>query len=462
MGGGENWVGGEVVASGERSRDEERRIGAKVIGVENTLKDDKLAEEKGEDAEQLHRLNEAVFDKIDMMAVVERTMKVAEKIDLGKLAMLRDRLQENLEIGAIEAEDYFAEILGLSLRPRLDISKTLEGRKLGGCVNGGKNADRISIDMEKHQGDADGFLGTLAHENWHSYQNDIMRKARTAKEGGGISEEMRELAELYEYNDKAYIRSDVDYEGYRKQLCEVEAETFATLVRMKIGMVKAEEQKKIDFMAQRPEVYGEENLAGIEREVDEVLHGLNMGEFLQKAGVGSLDELWRANEDERVTQGYAMALSDLVGLEKPMTVEFVDELGDDKKGSWDYKTGEVTISRKRMWDFQPLSRLPEVAWKMRQREMVRNNPASERGGLYRTNLGFYIQDSSKMHGIHKRQLLVRESDYFREELLHILDEQATLEEIGMMSPEEQVEARKEQEEVGWTPMVSEKYGVKGK
>ncbi len=463
MSNGEKLGGGEAVELGERSRDEERGIGVRMIRAESELMGgDHLAEKKDEISEQLRQLNEAVFEKVDMVAVIERTVKVARKIDLGKLAELRDELRENPEIGLVKAENYFAEILDLSLVPYLDTDKKLEKRTLGECVNGGRHPDRISVDIEQHQGDMDSVLKTLGHENWHSYQHDVIRRVKAAEEGAEVSGEMRQLAELYEYNTKTYIEPDVDYEGYRRQLYEIEAETFGTLVKMEIVRMKADERKKEDFMAEHVEVYGEENLAGIKLEVHRVLHGLDMGEFLRKAGVQSLDELWQVNEDERVVQGYVVALSDLVGLEQPMRVRLTDKLEDNKRAYLSYETGEVTISRERMWDFQPLSRLPEIAWKMRQREIARNDHESERGKLYRTNLEFYVQDNYKMHEAHKRQLLVRESDYFMKEFLSILDEQATLEEIEMMSPEERAEVKKEQELVGWTPVVSEKYEIKGK
>lgn len=465
MSGGEKLGGGEADARGEQGRDEARGIGARVLEAQNELVGggDNLAEGENETPERLRRLNEAAFEKVDIIAVIERTMKVGERIDLGKLAELRDELSENPEVGMMDAESYFAEILDLSVRPYLDIDRQLDRGTLGSCVNGREYPDHVSVDMVQHHGDMDSALETLGHENWHSYQHDVIRRVKKAeKEGLEISEEMKELAQLYEYNDKAYIQSDLDFEGYCKQLYEVEANTFGTLIKMKIGKIKAEEQKKADFMAERPEVYGEENREGIEREVDGVLHGIDMGEFLQKVGVESFDELWQVGEDEQVTQRYAAALSDLVGLEQPMVVGFVDELENDKQARLSYKTGEVTISRGRMWNFQPLSRLPEIAWKMRQREMARNAPESERGKLYRTNLEAYVQDSHKMHEAHKRQLLVRESDYFQEEWLNILDEQAMLEEIEMMSPEERAEAMKEMEEKEWKPVVSEKYEVKGK
>jgi len=458
MRGGESLGGGEDEL-GERSRDGEREIGARVIGVQNEPEDDNVVESGDGNLERLRRLNEAVFEKVDIAGVVERTVRMAEKIDWNKLVELRGELRDNPEIGVIYAEDYFAEVLDLSLKPRLETDEKLAERTLGDCRNGGKNADRIRVDVGQHHGDMDGVLVTLAHENWHSYQHDIIRRAKVGDE---ISEEMRELARLYEYNEDTYIRADLDYDGYSKQLCEMEAETFGALVKMQIDKIKAEEQKKMEFMAAHPEVYGEENRVGIEREVDGVLHGLDMGEFLRKVGVGSFDELWDANENEQIAQGYARALSDLVGLEQPMGLEFVDKLEDNKKAYWSYKTGRVMISRERMWDLQPISKLPEIAWRMRQREVARDNPESERGKLYRMNLGLRVQDGSRMHEAYMRQLLVRESGYFTEELLNVLDEQAMLEEIAAMAPEEQAKARKEQEKVGWMPVVSQKYEVKGK
>ena len=71
----------------------------------------------------------------------------------------------------------------------------------------------------------------------------------------------------------------------------------------------------------------------------------------------------------------------------------------------------------------------------------------------------YIHDSHKTHEAYRRQLLKRESDYFADELLNVLDEQATLEDIERMSPEERAEMEKERERLGWEPVTSQKYEV---
>ena len=223
--------------------------------------------------------------------------------------------------------------------------------------------------------------------------------------------------------------------------------------------MRAKEREEADFMAGHSEVYGEENLPGIEREVDKVLHGMDLPGFLRQVGAGSFDELWDVDENEELTQKYARALSELVGLERPIDLEFVDRLENDKKAYLSYKTGKVLLSRKQTLNFRPLSGLPKIAWMMRQREVVRNDPESERGRAYKVNFGMYIHDSHKTHEAYRRQLLKRESDYFVDELLNVLDEQATLEDIERMSPEERAEMEKERERLGWEPVTSQKYEV---
>lgn len=453
---GEKLGGGEV-ESGERSRDEERGIGARVIEAQNELVGggDDLRGGEDENPERLRQLNEAVFEKVDIAAVLERTTKFAEKIDINRLSELRDELQENPEIGLTYAEGYFAEVLNLSLTPSLRTDVDLDEGTLGGCINGGEYNDRIRIDLAQHGGDMDSALVTLAHENWHSYQHDVMRRVRN----GEGSEELGELAKLYEYNNKSYVRADLDYEGYRRQLCETEARAFEFLVGAKLEKVRAKEREEADFMAAHPEVYGEENLPGIEREVDKVLHGMDLPGFLRQVGAGSFDELWDIDENEELTQKYARALSELVGLERPIDLEFVDRLENNKKAYLSYKTGKVLLSRKQTLNFRPLSGLPKIAWMMRQREVVRNDPESERGRAYKVNFGMYIHDGRKTHEAYRRQLLKRESDYFADELLNVLDEQATLEDIERMSPEERAEMEKERERLGWEPVTSQKYEV---
>lgn len=453
---GETLGGGE---KGERERDDEREIGAQVLRLPDEVASEDVPAE-GDELERARRLNDAVFEKVDILAVIERTLKAAERIDLDKLVELREGLRENPEIGAMQAENYFAEVLNLSVKPWLKTDQALDKGTLGSCSSDGLGVDRISVDLAQHKGDMDSVLETLAHENWHSYQYDAVRRVKHGGDDAVLPDELVELAKLYEHNDKFYIKSDLDYMGYRKQLCEIEAETFGKLVKFRIEKIKAEEAERADFIAAHPEVYGDENWMGIEKEIDGVLHGLDVDDFLRKVGVQSLDDLWEADEDEQITERYARALSELVGLKRPLEVRFEDEFENGKRARVDYRQGRVTISRKKMWDFQPLARLPEVVWKMRQREMMRDDPDGERSRMYRLNSEIFIKDSFTMREVHKSQLLVREADYFREEFLNILDEQVTEEAIAAMSPEEREEVEKEKAETGWEPVTSQKYEIR--
>lgn len=415
-------------------------------------------------SERSRQLDEAVFESIDVLAVIERTMKAAERIDLKELSDVRNEMRSGSRFGLLKAEEYFTKILDLSLRPHiLDVSEELGKTTLGNCSGDGINPDQISVNLALHKGDMDSVLETMAHENWHSYQNDVIRRVREIrKQGDEPPEELALLAELYLYNDKFYMKANLDYAGYRKQLVEVEAEAFRLLVKKRIDKIKDKEAKREEFFAAHPEVYGEENQLGIEREIDSVLHGLDIGEFLQKVGVESLDNLWDINENKEIVRGYTTALADLVGLEQPVEVKIEDELEDEKHALIDYKSHQIIISREQMRTMGPLSYLPEIVWKMRQRDIVRNYPESERGQMYHMNFETYIQDSELSHEAHKRQLLVRERDYFMQEWLSILDEQAIEEEIEMMSPEERLKVREEQIEADWEPVVSQKYDVKGR
>lgn len=456
MSGGEKLEGGEVntgwedvasLASQARNLDYE----GESFGVDDS----------SETIERTRRLDELVFENVDFTGVVERTFRVAEEIDIKDLSAVRSELQEDLETGLAKAETYLSNVLKLSLEPYLDTSRKLGEGVLGSCRNGGDYADRISVDLEQHDGNVDSILETLGHENWHSFQHDVLRRVREMKkQGEEFPEELAQLAELYEYNGKFYVRSDLDYVEYCKQLYEVEAETFGLFIKMKLDKIKAEEAKRDEIIASYPEVYGEENQLGIEREIDGVLRGMDMDGFLERAGVGSLDELWDTNENEEITKGYAKSLSNLVGLGRPVEVKFEDRLDDDNKSMVDYKNHQITISREQMWSFQPVSRLPEIIWKMRQCDVARDSPESERGRLYRINFETYIQDGKVNHEAYTKQLLVRENNYFVEELLNILDEQAMEEEIEMMPSEERAMAREEQERAGWMPLASQKYGVK--
>lgn len=289
-----------------------------------------------------------------------------------------------------------------------------------------------------------------------------MRRAGSDKESEWDSaEELGRLAKLYRYNDENYIRSSLDYAGYRGQLLEIEAETFRVMVKMQFDKIDAEEKRREEFFASHPEVYGEGNLEGIEREVDGVLHGFDVDELLGKVGVGKVDGLWDVGGDEGSAVRYAGALSELVGLRRPVEVEFVEKVGGDSGGvELDYDGARMMVDRGRLGSANLLSGVPSFAWEMRQRETVRDEPESDRAKLYTVNYEMSVEDDEAHQEAYRRQILARERDYFVEGLASIFDEQATIGDIRKMSPEEQAAAREEAERVGWRPVTSEKYEIK--
>lgn len=274
--------------------------------------------------------------------------------------------------------------------------------------------------------------------------------------------QIKYLSGPYSYNDENYIRSEDDIEGYKNQLIELEARLFEKAIQEKAAEAKNDYLIAESFMELYPEIYGEENLAGIEQEIDGVLHGIDLDAFVAETGAKNLNELWKMHENEQIINGYATALLHLAQLKQPVTLRFIDKTDQEWIKS-DFETNriEININRKTGLEYQPMMKLPEIIWEIRQRELARNEPDSKRGRLYNINLAVYIRDSNKNRKkAHQRQLLKREKDYFADELLTILDEQTLEDEIESLPPAEQVAIRKEQKELNREPVVSHKYEIR--
>lgn len=440
-------MSGETVS--EVPREVARELGADVARLV-----DEGQEMPKHETEVLHK---AVFDEVDDQAAFREAFTFVGESDLEKLFELSEVMEENINRGLEKGGEIFVELLNLSYKPKVE-DKTLGKGTYGSCYYNGRRVESIFVDVEKYNGDTDEILRTLAHEYWHAYQRDLADKVGT-KEAEELSEEELSKAVLYKYNFEHYVKAEVDYAAYSSQLVEVEARSFEAVMGFKLQLEKG---RKAQFVAENPEIYGEENRQGIEREVGGVLEGLDLDRFVEKAGFRHLDELWNIYEDERVANGYAQALSDLVELRQPLGVEFVDELDGGKRLRVDYRSGQVKVRRDKTRDLDLISKLPEIVWRARQREAMLEHSNNERGDLYLTNKRLFIKDTKKSYEEYKRQLLVRERDYFVDELLDILDEQGLMEDVEMMSEEDQRAAREELREKEWRPVKSEKYDVKRK
>lgn len=398
-----------------------------------------LEEDSGESL-----LARGAFGNVDKASARELVRGYAERVDLQRLKELRLELNKDIQDGVEMVGKYFTELLGLGKEPEIRLGKLSEDLS-GGCrMRGMDEADVVEVDIEKSKGSADEILLTLAHEFWHSHQHEMIKTLIT--DDKKLDEDERWRAAMYVYNRRNYIKSSDDIEGYREQILEFEARAFEAHMLVRIIDVDIAEEKRENekFMAEHPEVYGEENLSGVEEEVSGVLRGFDVEEFLGKVGVKSLDELFDMDKNDEVAKGHVEAVSSLVGLRRSVGADFIGKMKDG--------AGAGGL----IW------KINKAIWKCRQLEKVRYEPEEERSKLYKLNFDNFVVANEENRERYERQLLVREREMFAQDLVDILDEQATEEEIAALSPGQWEEAEKERVETGWRPVVSEKYEVRSK
>jgi len=403
-------------------------------------------------------LNDAVFEHVNLREVDRETDKYIEAVDVDRLIGLRREMVIEQERGVSQAGEYLAGLLEIKDKPIINIvqesEKTSSGLSLGAFsrAHGGKPRT-IRLGIQGHDS-SDEVLSTLAHEMWHAYQDDGIVRILN-------DDHPRTRDYLYLHNSAHYIRSDVDYIGYQLQLMEIEAELFA--VKMSRVLAKAEKlekwyQKKT-YIDEHPEIYGDENEAGIEQEMHKVLDGINIDDFMQKAGVQKAEEFFEIETFEEKTPGFVKALSDLVELEEPVQVEFVDELADDYRVRFEYQERKIKVSRRRLRNVG-MRTLAEAVWSFRERELARNEN-DEHSKLYAENLRpeHYIKRTED-EKLFENQLVIKERSRFADDLMSIIDEEALREEVSEMSFKEKLLTKIE---ISRTPNAfaySKKYGVK--
>lgn len=81
--------------TGEVSRETQQELGSKVLGVLNNEPERRKA-----DTAEMAALNEAVFEHVDILGILEKTTKVAEKMDPKVLLGLREDVRRNPKVGA--------------------------------------------------------------------------------------------------------------------------------------------------------------------------------------------------------------------------------------------------------------------------------------------------------------------------------------------------------------------------
>lgn len=127
--------------------------------------------------------------------------------------------------------DYNAEILGVEDKPRI-IYYNVEDS----CDFGGYSAKQNAIYInEYNMYDAAETADTISHEYRHKYQHERAEKLETERD-----------LEFKEGFDN-YIRAEDDYQGYKEQLVESDAETYAQVVKDKISSYSEQSSENINF-----------------------------------------------------------------------------------------------------------------------------------------------------------------------------------------------------------------------
>lgn len=442
-----------------------------VIAVEDET--DEAEENELERAEIEKRFRREAFTDVSSKQIERTIEKFVDSIDGDKLLDLQQAVAEDLQ-GVEAAEEYFTELLGLKMKPALK-EKKLPGSTLAICSADLNHdvPDVIFCDRDKLQGDTEQFVLTLAHENWHSFQNQEIRGWRnhtdTSTHGW--------RAGIYAYNNANYIRSEDDLYGYRNQLLEAEAYTFEDKLKVKMRNAKILRMAK-----EHPEIYSDENMPEIEQEMQKVFQDFDVKPFLEKMGTKTLGEFFEktvGNDSEVDVEDFAKrylgVLKNLAGVKHDVNLEVTDlrqkalkavlvdevNLGEMEVFSDMLKVGRniyLDQGKKDLSDIF-LREMPGVVWGLRQEELMKDLPDSERAQMYLLNKANMI-DNRYYPAMAEDQLLLRERKEFAERLSGILDEQATVEEVKKMPLPERVVMKMQILRRDVLPL-SKKYHVRG-
>lgn len=404
---------------------------------------------------------------------IERTIgKFVDSIDGDKLLELQQAIAEDLK-GVEVAEEYFTKLLGLKMKPVLREEK-LPDSTLAVCSADFDPdvSDVISYDRDKLQDNIEQFVLTLAHENWHSFQNQEIRGWRNRT--GTTTPGWR--AGIYAYNNANYISSADDFYGYRSQLLEAEAYTFEDKLK-----VKMRNAKTLRAVKEHPEIYGDENIPGIEQEMQKVFQDFDVKLFLKKMGVKTLSDFFEKTvgndsevDVEDFVKRYLGVLKDLADVKHDVNFEMADleqvalkailvdevDLGEIEAFSDMLRVGRNIYLGQGKKDLSGifLMEIPKIVWGLRQEELMKDLPDSERAQMYLLNKENMIDDNYYPE-MAEKQLLSRERKEFAERLKDILDEQATVEEVEQMPLLKRVLARIYMRRKDVLPL-SKKYQVK--
>lgn len=446
QGGDESTGWEEVAALASQAPDSNQELAVGALS-------DKSVSAEQDDAQARERLYDAaVFTNVDTRKLNEYIREYIEPIDLKELNQLRENMQGDTERGLELAEDYFVDLFDLKNRPEVLFDDLADGRSSECSM--GPVTDTIGVSNE-FNGNTDRLLMALVHENWHSLQHEQIREAMASIKRGEDVDDVHVV--LYMHNKLHYIRPEDDIAGYMTQLIEREAyaieNAFGKKLREADKMAEDEE-----FIEQHPEIYGDENLVGIRKEIGAALDGKDIKSLLDGARVESMGEfLELGNDIESNAQRYTDGLVNFLGLKDDINVEFADVLPNNANGWFDFKNKRVVLSRNSQKDvFGEV--LPKFVWAFRQQNIMQDESDSERSAIYKGNNRHFVPRGQDAAGF-ERQLLIRERAEFARTLMEIFNEQKVEEELRAMPLLSRM-AGKFRMRMNSAPTLSKEYNIK--
>lgn len=409
-GGGEVWDFDDVKLEAKRRKvDEAPGAGAAPeTGSKPEPEPEPKSPEQAEKEKKEQELKEAVFEKVDTAAADELTRQFEEKIDAMELKKCYWAMEENFEVGALRLAEYLTGVLGLKEMPKVWYKRGMKRTTLGTCQKrvGG---DMVKVNLERAtQYNLTGQAETVAHECMHSYQHQI--------QDATDDESVKEQRERYVYNFQNYIDGDTDFEGYWKQLVEVEARSFGAMVRQKLSEFEPDE----GALAQQ--VFKKVDRAEIQKVVGEKMGKFDPQKMFDAMGVADTEELaeYGGEKFAEVAPAAMEYLLGMLGVRANFTVLMANELKDGATVSFNIHEGVMRLSKAAMGQMDARKNLANMAlyaWEAWQNDEVWNGQKSERGALYDYNWR-NLQPTNWQTGEGTKQLVMMEARAFMKQLLN--------------------------------------------
>ena len=202
-----------------------------------------LLEEQRQIAEQEKQKrrseNPDIFLNPDMEFIMSNTRLFTNKVLDDMRQNTLSFSYENLKEFNNEIIQYLSKILELDEPPQIQYKNVAKDSIERGSYNHYQNEIEFCYEEGRDDIVTEEDIDTIAHEMWHAHQHSV----------ADSNQENALNAELYKKNFDDYVKAEEDYDGYRSQLVEDEARTFAffftAIIKEDIKSKKAKQEGPI-------------------------------------------------------------------------------------------------------------------------------------------------------------------------------------------------------------------------